>query len=94
MKYNELPVYDGVWDKCCSCARAFQPGEVFTLADDGNLAFCYSDGDGGCLQEYRFYKMQPSRTLFGDPHVFRVRVAEPVAAAPVPRPRRWWQFWR
>ena len=94
MKYSELPVYEGPWDKCCNCGKTFRPSEVFTLADDGRLSFCYSNSDG-CMQDYMFFKMSPVRMLVGNPYVFRTRVQVPVVVPlQVPRPRRWWQFWK
>lgn len=84
MEYAELDIYVGRKNGCDHCERAFQPGEVFTLSDQGRLAFCYSDGDGGCMQEYMFFKMEPKRMLIGRPVVFLK--ASP--AMPVARPER------
>ena len=94
MRYDEVPVYDGPHTGCVLCLKKFRPGDVFTLADGGQLAFCYSDRDGGCLYEYMFFKMKPPRALFGNPYVFRGHASVPATRRPDPPPRRWWQFWK
>ena len=93
MQYHELQVYVGAKESCDHCGRKFRPGEVLTLADGGKLLFCYSDDDGGCLQNYMFFKMKPMRTLFGEPAVFLGHIPDPEENRPDP-PRRWWQFWK
>ncbi len=98
MRDHELKVYRGPKEKCDQCGRAFERGEVISPAavlhggaDVGEFVFCYSDAEGGCLQMYMFFKMQPPQPLFGEPMVFRER---PATTAPAITPHPWWQFWK
>jgi hypothetical protein len=54
MEYPLLEVYDGKKTACDHCGRQFIPGEVISVDKDRGLAFCYSDGDGGCILPYVF----------------------------------------
>jgi hypothetical protein len=87
MRYEELKAYTGPKTACEHCKRAFKPGQVITTTDK-ELAFCYTDGDGGCGLLHMFTSGDPEM-MFGEPCVYR----------PEPRPEpvhlpRWWQFWK
>lgn len=93
MQYHDLKVYVGPTARCDSCGTPFTCGEVVTVADGGGLVFCYSDGDGGCLIDYVFSKLQPARMLIGSPMVYREHRDQPVQPLRYVPPKPWWKFW-